>query len=87
MSNRDRIASFVLATAGMALLLPQVRGAFFVGGYRWLYVLALSFCVSAASTPVVREAARKIGALDKPDGPEGRKIHDRPTALLGGVAV
>ncbi len=87
MSNRDRITSFALATAGMALLLPQVRGAFFVGGYRWLYVLTLSFCVSAASTPVIREAARKIGALDKPDGATGRKIHDRPTALLGGVAV
>jgi len=87
MSNRDRITSFTLATAGMALLLPQVRSAFFAGGYRWLYVLALSFCVSAASTPVVREVARKIGALDKPDGAAGRKIHDRPTALLGGIAV
>ena len=87
MSNRDRITSFVLATVGMTLLLPQVRAVFFGGGYRWLYVLAISFSVSAASTPVVREVARKFGVLDKPDVAEGRKIHDRPTPLLGGVAV
>ena len=67
--------------------MPQIRGTFFAGGYRWLYVLAISFSVSAASTPVVREVARKFGVLDKPDLAEGRKIHDRPTALLGGVAV
>ena len=87
MSNRDRVLVFLLASAGIALLLPPVRDAFFVSGNRWAYVLALSFCVSAASTPVVRRMAGGLGALDSPDGTEGRKIHDRPTALLGGVAV
>jgi len=87
MNSRERVVSFLLAVAAIVMLLPQVRAAVFTEGYRWAYVMAMSFCVSGAATPVVRELARRIGALDKPDGIAGRKIHDRPTALLGGVAV
>jgi len=87
MSSRERFFSFLLAVAAMALLLPQMRELFFRAGYRWAYVLVMSFCVAGACTPVVRETARRIGALDKPDGEAGRKIHDRPTPLFGGVAV
>ena len=87
MTNRERVFGFLLAVGAFVLLLPAGRNLFFVGGYRWAYVLALSFCVSGVSTPLVRELARRLGALDKPGGVDGRKIHDRPTALLGGVAV
>lgn len=38
-----------------------------------------------ALTPVVRFFAAKKGIVDRPDG--GRKTHDAPTPLLGGVAV
>ena len=87
MSRRERLASFVLALITIVLLLPPARTAFFSVGYRWVYVLVTSFCVAAAATPVVRELARRVGAVDRPDGIAGRKIHDRPTPLLGGVAV
>ncbi len=87
MSKSERAFSFALAVAAIVLLLPPVQSAFFVGGSRWAYVLSLSFCISGATTPVIRGMARRIGAVDKPDGAEGRKIHHRPTALLGGVAV
>ncbi len=87
MTNRERVFGFLLAVGAFVLLLPAGRNLFFGGGYRWAYVLALSFCVSGVSTPLVRELARRLGALDKPGGVDGRKIHDRPTALLGGVAV
>ena len=87
MSNRERAVSFALAAAAIALLLPPVRIAFFAAGNRWVYVLSLSFCLAGATTPVIRSIAHRVGAVDKPDGAEGRKIHNRPTALLGGVAV
>ncbi len=71
----------------VALLLPTVRRLFFDPGNRWLYVLFLSFSITALLTPWVRRLAHVAGALDIPDGPDGRKIHAAPTALLGGVAV
>ena len=77
----------VLAVAIAALLVPGVSALFFAAGYRWFYVLLLSFCISGLAVPAVRAMALRAGALDEPDGAEGRKIHDRPTALLGGVAV
>ncbi len=87
MTNRERLLSFALAVVAIVLLLPPISGLFFVAGNRWVYVLALSFCISGATTPVIRDVAVRIGAVDKPDGAEGRKIHQRSTALLGGVAV
>lgn len=41
--------------------------------------------VAVAVTPLVRFFAAKYGVLDKPDG--GRKTHEKPTPLLGGLAV
>ena len=87
MSGRERAFSLALTAAAIALSLSPVRAAFFAAGNRWVYVLSLSFCVSGAITPVVRGLAFRLGAVDKPDGSVGRKIHNRPTALLGGVAV
>jgi len=40
--------------------------------------------LSATLTPVAAWLARRVGAIDTPGG---RKIHDRPTPLLGGVAI
>lgn len=45
----------------------------------------LAFLVAFTTTPLVRALAPRLGAVDKPDG--YRKVHRRPTPLMGGVAV
>lgn len=48
-------------------------------------VFAAAFLAAIVATPLVRRAAVKVGAVDKPDG--ARKHHAAPTALIGGFAV
>jgi UDP-GlcNAc:undecaprenyl-phosphate GlcNAc-1-phosphate transferase len=77
----------VSVTAGFCvagMMLPSVRGWFFDAGMRWLYILLLSFAAAAGLTPVLRELAHRIGAVDQP---AHRKIHATATPLLGGLAV
>lgn len=76
-----------VAAAVVALLVGGVRMYFFTAGIRWLYVALLSFGISLLATPAMRALAPRIGAIDRPEGTDGRKIHDKPTALLGGLAV
>jgi len=71
----------------VALVIPGIRQIFLSQGYRWLYVFALSFGLTALATPIVRSLSIRFGALDEPGGEEDRKIHDRPTPVLGGIAV
>ena len=54
-----------------------------LGPYGWIAVL--SYAISAAATPLVRALAWRVGIVDRPDGL--LKVHDRPIAYLGGVAV
>ncbi|MFA6603936.1 MAG: MraY family glycosyltransferase [Patescibacteria group bacterium] len=51
----------------------------------FLAVILASFAVSALATPLVIRLARHFDVLDAPVLP--RKIHQRPTPLLGGIAV
>jgi UDP-GlcNAc:undecaprenyl-phosphate GlcNAc-1-phosphate transferase len=53
----------------------------------WFYVLpfVLATAISLMITPVVRQLAVAIGAIDLPDNE--RKLHGRPVAYLGGVAI
>jgi UDP-GlcNAc:undecaprenyl-phosphate GlcNAc-1-phosphate transferase len=51
---------------------------------RWLYVLLVSYLVAVGLTPLIRELAVRVGAVDQPSP---RKIHQTATPLLGGVAV
>jgi UDP-GlcNAc:undecaprenyl-phosphate GlcNAc-1-phosphate transferase len=44
----------------------------------------MSFCLSFSLTPLAALIARRCGILDVPDA---RKLHGRPTPLLGGAAV
>jgi len=55
-------------------------------GLRWAYLLLLSFGVGVGFviTPLVYSLASCLGAMEVPSG---RKAHDAPTALLGGVAL
>jgi UDP-GlcNAc:undecaprenyl-phosphate/decaprenyl-phosphate GlcNAc-1-phosphate transferase len=66
------------------LALPEIRLFYFNTGIRWLYILILSFFAAYFITPFCRFIARRFNILDKPDG---RKIHDKPTPLLGGLAI
>ncbi|MEM9368981.1 MAG: undecaprenyl/decaprenyl-phosphate alpha-N-acetylglucosaminyl 1-phosphate transferase, partial [Planctomycetota bacterium] len=45
----------------------------------------ISFALSAAIVPVIRHIAIAIGLVDSPDAE--RKLHSRPIAVAGGVAV
>ena len=53
-------------------------------GARWLYIFLFSLSLSYLLTPLVRLIAIKFSVLDSP---EGRKIHERATPLLGGLAI
>lgn len=68
----------------VVLLMPFVRMVFLDTGWRWLYILLLSFALSFCLTPVCSWVAARFNILDKPDQ---RKTHGRATPLLGGVAV
>ena len=50
----------------------------------YLIVLAVAVAVTAAATPVVRRLAERFGAVVAPDE---RRVHLRPTATLGGLAM
>lgn len=50
-----------------------------------LYAFTAGFLLALAATPLTARFARKIGAVDHPDG--DRKTHARPTPLMGGLAI
>jgi UDP-GlcNAc:undecaprenyl-phosphate GlcNAc-1-phosphate transferase len=47
-------------------------------------VVACAFLITVATTPLFRRLSFRIGAVQKPDA---RRVHTRPTALLGGAAI
>lgn len=72
---------------GMFLLFlatPTAKLFYFNAGLRWQYILVFAIVAAYFITPFCRLIALKLNILDKPDW---RKIHDRPTPLLGGLAV
>ena len=50
----------------------------------YLIPLAISLILSLILTPVVKNLSKKLKIVDYPGG---RKIHHKPTPLLGGVAI
>ena len=50
-----------------------------------LYAFIAGFLLALCATPLTARFARRIGAVDVPDG--GRKTHARPTPLMGGLAI
>jgi len=81
---RGRYVPPAVSLCAVVLLLPSVHAWFYAGGMRWLYVLLVSCLVAFGLTPLIRELACRIGAVDQPSS---RKIHQSATPLLGGVAV
>ncbi len=55
-----------------------------MNGLRWVYIPSVSFLVTFLATPLVRAVALRFGILDLPGG---RKLHQKATPLLGGLAV
>ncbi len=49
-----------------------------------IYALLTAAVITFALTPVAMRAAWRLGVVDRPGG---RRIHDRPIPLLGGVAI
>jgi UDP-GlcNAc:undecaprenyl-phosphate/decaprenyl-phosphate GlcNAc-1-phosphate transferase len=50
----------------------------------YLALFAVAAVVTALATPVVARVAWRVGAIDHP---EPRKVHERPTPTLGGIAM
>jgi len=71
-------------TVFFTLLLPEMRHYFFQYVGRWLYIFLFALSLSYLLTPLMRRLAKRLEILDTP---EARKIHERATPLLGGVAV
>lgn len=55
-----------------------------MSGLRWQYIFLFSFLSVYLLTPLCRRLALRLNLVDKPDW---RKIHNRPTPLLGGLAL
>jgi UDP-GlcNAc:undecaprenyl-phosphate GlcNAc-1-phosphate transferase len=66
------------------LLMPATCKFFATSGWRWIHVMSASFALSFCLTPFFSWVSRKFGVLDRPDG---RKLHQDTTPLLGGAAV
>ncbi len=79
-----KILPYVALIITLVLITPSIRSSWFMWGNRWLYILLSSFFISYGLTYLVRGWAIRIGALDYPNQ---RKIHQKPTPLLGGIAI
>lgn len=79
-----RIIWLVSCVVFAMLVLPWFRFYFADFGIKWIYILLFSFSLSALLTPIMWLIALKLKILDAPGG---RKIHEKNTPLLGGVAI
>ncbi len=50
-----------------------------------LLAFVISFIITFATTPFVKQIASKVGIVDKPDSE--RRVHKKPIPLLGGLAM
>ncbi|MBW2000945.1 MAG: undecaprenyl/decaprenyl-phosphate alpha-N-acetylglucosaminyl 1-phosphate transferase, partial [Deltaproteobacteria bacterium] len=66
------------------LVIPSFRFYLICIGLRWLYIFLFSVSLSYLLTPLMRSIALKFNVLDTPNG---RKIHENATPLLGGVVI
>ena len=75
---------FLAACLTGILICPLFISKFNVLGQRWAFILILSACISFLLTPIFRSLAKKLHILDIPGG---RKAHNEPTPLLGGLSI
>jgi UDP-GlcNAc:undecaprenyl-phosphate GlcNAc-1-phosphate transferase len=77
----DKIVIFFFV---LFLLSGEAQRLLNSSGLKWAYLLLLAFGIGYVATPLVHRLAHWTGVVDVP---RGRKAHQSPTALLGGVAV
>lgn len=82
--SKRKIVWVAVLSVALVLLIPPVRENFFGWGIRWVYLLLFSSSLAYLATPLARKVAWVLGVLDRPGG---RKVHERPTPLLGGAAI
>jgi len=78
------LGKVVVAVSVIFLLTEDGKRLLYNTGPKSIYLLLLAFGIAYTATPLVLLLARRIGAIDFPGG---NKIHQTPTALLGGVAI
>jgi len=79
-----RLVWYCAVVALGILLLPYSRNYFIEVGLRWVYILIFALSLSAVLTPIMGAIALKLKIVDIPGG---RKIHEKITPLLGGLAI
>lgn len=79
--NTDKL---IITLFVLFLFSPTAQDLLLNSGLRWAYLLLLGFGIAYVGTPAFHWLAHRTGAIDMP---KGRKAHEMPTALLGGVAV
>lgn len=57
----------------------------FINGHNVIFIVLISFILSACFTPFAIKVAKHVGAMDLPDGK--RKVHDKPMPRMGGLAI
>ncbi len=62
----------------------RLKDIFDASGNAWLHIVLYSFVLAYLLTPVVRWCSRTVGVLDYP---AERNVHNKPTPLLGGIAI
>jgi UDP-GlcNAc:undecaprenyl-phosphate GlcNAc-1-phosphate transferase len=75
---------FAALALGICLALPPVFGWFSETGQRWAWLLVFSTVASFVFVSPARWLSSRLGIMDIPGG---RKNHEGPTPLLGGLAV
>jgi UDP-GlcNAc:undecaprenyl-phosphate GlcNAc-1-phosphate transferase len=68
----------------LCFLTPPLKTFYFDKGWRWQYIFILSFLIAYFLIPFCKIIALRLQILDKPDW---RKMHEQPTALLGGAGI
>jgi len=58
---------------------------FFKQNIYWLFLLGFSLFSSLALTPLMKQLARKLNAVDEPN--KSRKFHTKTTPLMGGLGI
>lgn len=75
---------FIAAVLAVILAAPVSFGYFSEIGERWAWLLVFSCVASFIFVPIAARLSVRLGVIDIPGG---RKDHDEPTPLLGGLAV
>ncbi|MBN2225014.1 MAG: undecaprenyl/decaprenyl-phosphate alpha-N-acetylglucosaminyl 1-phosphate transferase [Deltaproteobacteria bacterium] len=75
---------FIAAALVVLLAVPPVFRYFSGAGQRWLWLVVFSTVSSFVFVPIAARLAVRLGVMDVPGG---RKDHEAPTPLLGGLAV